>query len=150
MGPASHAVLAAVTGAAVWAAGAGLDGGVAAFVSGTLIDADHLLDYVLSEGLQWNLDAIRTGSYFKKADRAVVLLHSYELIALCSAACWLAGRNRVGVGLFAGAMVHVASDTIFYDFTPIAYFLLYRGANRFHLDAFKRVQLSLRRSSQSR
>jgi hypothetical protein len=137
MGPVAHAGLAALTGLAVYTLGGRAEGAIAALLAGTLIDADHLLDYVLSEGLRFDFTVLSSGSYFHKADRAIVLLHSYELVTLSAVGCWLAGRRALGVGLFAGAMIHLGSDIRFYGFRPLAYSLLYRGVNGFRLDAYK-------------
>lgn len=137
MGPAAHAGIAALTGAAVALCG-GVEAGLTAFAAGTLIDADHLIDYVAAEGWHFDLGVMLSGSYFRKASRAYVLLHSYELVVLSSLGCVVSGHPLFALGLAAGALTHLGSDILYYRFTPLAYSTVYRAVHGFGLDAFKR------------
>jgi hypothetical protein len=137
MGPGAHAAVAALTGAAVWATGGGIEGASAAFLVGLFIDADHLLDYGLAEGATIKLDVMASGSYFRKRGKALVVFHSYELIALVVWAVARLGHSACAWGIAAGAVTHLASDVAYYRFTPLCYSLLYRMSQGFRLEAFK-------------
>jgi hypothetical protein len=138
MGPVRHALLSAAVGTVLvplthdprvfWAA----------VIAGTLIDVDHALDYVLVHGLRLDLNALRTGSYFARSGRVIVLLHSYELaIAAGLFTAWFAGW-RLGVGVAAGALVHLAWDVGHYGLRPAAYSLAFRLTHEFRASALKR------------
>ena len=83
MSPGGHLVTTAATCAVVYA-GTGspaLTAGLAA--GGFLIDVDHVVDYVLFERQR----DLRPGSFLRyyvngRAQRVVLVLHSYELLAL--------------------------------------------------------------------
>lgn len=47
-----------------------------------LIDADHLLDYLVVYGFSFNLNDVISGSYFDKSQNLFILLHSWELASL--------------------------------------------------------------------
>jgi hypothetical protein len=142
MGPGRHALIGALTGGAVLALGHGVSGAIAAAAVGTLIDADHLLDYVLSEGLTLRWSALSSGSYFRKRGKALVLLHSYECVILAGALLVRFGQFDVAWGVVCGALTHLFSDIIYYGFTPLCYSLTYRLVNGFKLEAFKHKRIS--------
>jgi hypothetical protein len=137
LGPLRHAAIGAATAAAVYALGGRAEGAGGAFLSGVLIDADHLLDYYLAEGTALDLESLSKGLYFRKAGRALVLLHGYELAILMWIVLRAAGRPRLGAGICAGAMTHLLSDIRYYRFSLLAYSLIYRGMNGFRLGAMK-------------
>lgn len=74
---------------------------------------DHYLDYVVFEQ-QRSLNPIRFLSYYRdcKLKRAILILHSYELLAML----WLLAaltHNQVLIGYLLGAMMHLALDIYF-------------------------------------
>jgi hypothetical protein len=142
MGPVAHTAVAALTAAAFVAAHAPPEGAVAAFCAGTLIDADHLVDYLLVEGPRFDLTSLRTGAYFRKAGRALVLLHSYELVIAGAFAAAVCGYPWMSAGIMAGAATHLVCDVCYYRFDPRCYSLVYRMLRGFALDAFKRKPIT--------
>jgi len=136
MGPIGHALISAPIAAAVWAATGDPAAGAAAFIAGTCIDADHLVDYVSVEGFHFDLDAIRSGRYFKESGRALVLLHSYEVIVAASLIA-LRWSGPVAAAILLGAAAHLVTDLLFYRFRPACYSLLYRLKTRFALASFR-------------
>ena len=92
MSPGGHLVTTAATCAAVYAGtgDAALTAGLAA--GGFLIDVDHMVDYVFFERQR----DLRPASFLRyyvggKAQRVVLLLHSYELLVLLAALAWVTG-----------------------------------------------------------
>lgn len=83
------------------------------FLGGFLIDVDHYFDYVVFER-QLSLNPIRFLGYYLecKLKRAVLILHSYELMALL----WLVAAltpHQLLIGYLLGAMMHLALDIYF-------------------------------------
>jgi membrane-bound metal-dependent hydrolase YbcI (DUF457 family) len=142
MGPLRHVLIGGLTGAALYAGGCGAQAGVAALLAGSLIDADHVLDYVLGEGFVLRWHSLTSGSYFRKRGKALVLLHSYECVILAGVLLIRFGHFDVAVGVVAGAMTHLLSDVFYYGFTPLCYSLTYRLVHGFRLDAFKHKRIS--------
>lgn len=118
----------AVTGSPV------LAGGVA--VGGFLIDVDHAVDYVLFER-QRDLSPGAFLRYYMegRVRRTVLLLHSYEVLALLAAVAWWLGSAAL-TGYLLGAVLHLALDIRFNgELTPRSivafYSLAYRLRHRF-------------------
>lgn len=137
MGPGAHGAMSLGLGSLIWSTTGSFSAGAICCLAGTAIDADHLLDYVLSEGPSFRPEAIASGSYFRRSGRAIVFLHSYELVLLGAAALCLKGRRSYAAALLVGALAHIASDAAFYGFTPLCYSLVYRIRNRFSVASFK-------------
>ncbi len=113
MSPGGHLVTTAVACAGVYAAtgNATLTAGLAA--GGFLIDVDHVVDYVLFERQR----DLRPASFLKyylggKAQRVVLVLHSYELLVLLAALAWVT-RIDVIWGWVLGMLLHLPLDIIF-------------------------------------
>lgn len=83
------------------------------FLGGVLIDVDHYFDYVVFER-QRSLNPLRFLNYYLdcKLKRAVLILHSYELMAMLGLLAALT-HNQVLIGYFVGAMMHLALDIYF-------------------------------------
>jgi len=83
------------------------------FAGGFLIDVDHAVDYVLFEK-QRNLSPGAFLRYYLsgRVQRAVLVLHSYELFALLGALAWWTG-SLVLQGYLMGALMHLALDLVF-------------------------------------
>ena len=138
MSPGGHLV----TTAAVCAASAALTHsvpltlGIAA--GGFLIDVDHAIDYVVFEK-QRNLrpDAFLRYYVEGRVQRAVLMLHSYELFALLGVLAWLTDVLPLW-GYLLGALMHLALDITFNgEYTPRSisayYSFSYRLAHRFRM-----------------
>jgi hypothetical protein len=109
-------------------------------VGGFLIDVDHAIDYVLFERQR----DLRPGAFLRyyldgRVQRAVLVLHSYELFALLGFLAWWTGA-LVLWGYLIGALMHLALDLIFNgDYTPRSisafYSFGYRLAHGFRMEA---------------
>lgn len=113
MSPGGHLVTSAVACAAVYAGtgDAALTAGLAA--GGFLIDVDHVVDYVLFERQR----DLRPSSFLRyyldgRAERVVLLLHSYELLVLLAALAWATGIAWLWGWVF-GMLLHLPLDVIF-------------------------------------
>ena len=113
MSPGGHLVTTAAACAAVYAGtgSAALTAGLAA--GGFLIDLDHVFDYVVFER-QRDLRPSAFLKYYLEArmKRVVLLLHSYELMALLALLAWLTNREWLW-GYVLGMALHLPLDIIF-------------------------------------
>lgn len=110
----------------------------AIFAGGFLIDVDHAADYVLFEKQR----DLSPGAFLRyylsgRVQRAVLVLHSYELFALLGVAAWWTD-SLVLWGYLLGALMHLALDLIFNgEYLPRSigafYSFGYRLAHRFSM-----------------
>ena len=113
MSPGGHLVTTAAACTVVYA-GTGSPALVAGLAAGGfLIDVDHVIDYVLFERQR----DLRPGSFLRyyvngRARRVVLLLHSYELLALLAAIAWLTRIEWLWGWVF-GMLLHLPLDVIF-------------------------------------
>jgi len=118
------------------AAGAGLAGGswalgVTAGVAAVLVDLDHVLDYVISNGRFQGIGHLFRYCRAGRLKYLPLLAHSYELwlvgllILPRLAPAWLAG------GLLTGWLFHLLLDQLFNPARPWVYFFFFRLAKGF-------------------
>jgi hypothetical protein len=111
--PGGHLVTTAAACAAVYA-GTGsteLVAGLAA--GGFLIDVDHVVDYVLFERQRDLRPAAFLRYYLSgRAERVVLMLHSYELLALLAILAWFTRIDWLWGWVF-GMLLHLPLDVIF-------------------------------------
>lgn len=80
---------------------------------GFLIDVDHMVDYVLFER-QRNLRPAAFLRYYLsgRPERVVLMLHSYELLALLAVLAWITRLDWLWGWVF-GMLLHLPLDVIF-------------------------------------
>lgn len=111
----------------------------AALVTGWLIDADHLFDfvyYVFNTYPKVDYRLVTNGGYFKINNKVFVPLHSWELTLLIMLGGIAAGESALGV---VGALAHGAhliQDQIHYRVRPLGYSLISRSSSCFTLVDF--------------
>lgn len=114
MSPGGHLVTTAIACAAVQAAtgSAALTAGVAA--GGFLIDLDHVLDYVAFDRQRDLRPAAFLRYYLAGRTRTVVLLlHSYEVLALLALAAWTWNFEGLWGYVLGAAALHLPLDIVF-------------------------------------
>jgi hypothetical protein len=113
MSPGGHLVTTAAACAVLYA-GTGSPALVAGLAAGGfLIDVDHVIDYVLFERQR----DLRPGSFLRyyvngRVRRVVLVLHSYELLALLAAVAWFTRIEWLWGWVF-GMLLHLPLDVIF-------------------------------------
>lgn len=110
MHPAGHLLTASGLGLGLYAASGSPELGAGAFAGGFLIDADHYFDYLVLDR-QTSLDPRRFLRYCLEGRLRTVLLvlHSYELLALLGLAALATGAPWLG-GYWLGAAMHLGLD----------------------------------------
>ncbi|MGH7389131.1 MAG: hypothetical protein ACREM3_06670 [Candidatus Rokuibacteriota bacterium] len=136
MSPGGHLLTtaAACVSAAVTTGSPGITAGIA--LGGFLIDVDHAIDYVLFEGQRDLRPAAFLRYYMEgRARRAVLVLHSYELLAVLAWLAWSLDAAPLAGYVF-GAVMHLGLDLRYNgEYTPRSiaafYSFGYRLAHRF-------------------
>lgn len=104
---------------------------LAAFLSGFLIDLDHVLECYINYGRKFNIwKTIETCESFE-LKKAHLFLHSYELVLIYSAlVCWL-GLGPIWYGVSIGLAFHIILDAVFNQYHPNGLFFLARYMRKF-------------------
>ena len=100
--------------------------GVAAGLSAFLVDVDHALDYLLSNGRFQSLKHMFDYCYEGQVRRYYLVFHAYEL--------WLLGLfvlpgligPELALGVLSGWLLHLLLDQLINPAQPLTYFFLYR------------------------
>jgi hypothetical protein len=113
MSPGGHLVTTAAACAAVYAGTGSVELVAGLAAGGVLIDLDHVVDYVLVER-QRDLRPTAFLRYYLggRVERVVLVLHSYELLALLAALAWLTQAGWLWGWVF-GMLLHLPLDIIF-------------------------------------
>ena len=113
MSPGGHLVTTAAACAAVYAGTGSVELVAGLAAGGVLIDVDHVVDYVLFER-QRDLRPAAFLRYYLggRVERVVLVLHSYELLALLAALAWFTPVEWHWGWVF-GMLLHLPLDIIF-------------------------------------
>ena len=113
MKPTGHIITSGLLAAASYSAGAPLGSSVGIMAGGILIDADHVLDFLLfSSDKHLNPRRIYLYHLNQEYRRVLFALHSYELL-LALAALALALSSSFLLGICVGMALHLALDVVF-------------------------------------
>ena len=112
--------------------------GVASFLTGVLIDVDHILDHFLNYGFRFRIKTFYYCCTRNKYGRLSLILHSYELVILLWALIFTLRLGSIWTAAAIGMTQHLILDHI----RNIArgkvgwqpYFFLFRLKNRFMTD----------------
>jgi len=101
-----------------------------AVLSGFLVDLDHLFDYFLLRGWQFNLPDFISSRYYHEANRVYILLHSWELVLLLGVVSIFSKKKHVFCPLALGLALHLIWDHL----TNPAYWYTYTLIGRYVQD----------------
>ena len=113
---------------------------VSAFVSGVLIDLDHVPDFLIFSGERFSIKAFFSWFHDTKWEKVTLLFHSYELYLMLCIITFMY-PDPVLVGVLLGCGLHLALDQIGlrsfglrfgFQPAPMYYFLSYRYYVGFH------------------
>lgn len=139
-----HVSTSAMLSGTVYAATYSPDIAIACFLSGILLDLDHLLDYFLLAREQYSLKNFRSWCDDARWERIILLLHSYEIyFVLCVITFHF--QHELLIGLMLGTGLHLMLDELGnrfsqrdYMLSPWFYFLVYRISVGFHNEKLRR------------
>lgn len=110
---------------------------VICFVASFYTDIDHLFEYFLAKGWQFDWKSMVTGEYFVIVDKRYVFLHSYESILIALGLVLLKKiKGSSAVAYSVGLLGHLMVDQFSYPLKPLAYSLIYRWMHNFNPEGF--------------
>ncbi|OGS03833.1 MAG: hypothetical protein A2339_00855 [Elusimicrobia bacterium RIFOXYB12_FULL_50_12] len=98
---------------------------LASFVTGVLLDLDHVTDYWLEHPLSLNVPHFFEMVDACKLRKTHLWLHSLEMLIPLAVAVWLS-KSAILLGISIGFAQHMLFDCLFNFIYPGSYFLAYR------------------------
>lgn len=131
MKPLPHIAASGIIGAISWFYFRSFGYCLIAFLSGFLIDADHLLDYTLSRKFTFNVWKIYKSCENMELDRLYLVLHSFEIIIFLWVCIYLFSIGKFWQAIALGMTQHIILDRFTNPIHHLGYFFTYRLLNRF-------------------
>lgn len=115
-----------------------------AFSINIFLDADHLFDYWLANGfdldykkfIKETVGGEEPGIYFRKSQKVVIFLHSWELLPLVLIAAWVFNLPQLATAFVFGFLPHLLWDQLTYAKHPLMYSFIFRARHKFDLEKF--------------
>lgn len=118
--------------------------------SGIFIDADHFIDYAVMNRPPYSIRRLFEIYYNKKMTHVLLLLHSWELVAILAVIALASNWDPIITGLLIGMGHHLLLDQIFNHPYPLGYFLTFRIFSRLSGDrCFHRPAVTTNNEKQS-
>jgi len=105
---------------------------VLCFLSGFLLDVDHMLDFWTYKGKVTISPEIYQG-FYKRFGKVPVLLHSIELLIPIWVLGYAGNLYLFSLAISLGFMLHLILDFACYEMRPYSYFLIFRIAKNFNM-----------------
>jgi hypothetical protein len=131
MSPKHHIAVSAVVSGILFAIFRSWPLTISSFVSGILIDLDHIVDYIIEYGYRFDIKKFFNFFYGEKYSKLTLILHGWEWLFVLLAASWLTAWNHLVVGMLIGFGHHLLLDKLYNISTILSYSLLWRWKNRF-------------------
>lgn len=135
-----HLYSSALLGGSIYKISQSAEIAIVAFLSGFLIDLDHVVDFLFLSGEKFNLKDMLSWCHNGRWEKIVLILHSYELYLLLGFLTYFFPHN-IFIGLLLGTGLHLILDQIWnchlrsdFRISPWFYFLAYRVHAGFHRD----------------
>lgn len=109
----------------------------AALFTGFFIDLDHIIDYFLAFGFNFNLEYFIHGYQFLKTDKIYVLLHGWEYVIALTGCAFVAKTAKfkgILLGAALGMLVHLSADVVLNRIPFSSYSIIYRVKSDFSLE----------------
>ena len=107
---------------------------IASFLVGTLIDLDHIIDYLYAHGKKWDWKKINAAHHEKVSGKLYVPLHSYELLLLYFILTLDPALTPWRVGVTLSLLFHFLCDQFFNPNRKFStYFLIHRIIHKFEV-----------------
>ena len=101
------------------------------FLSGILIDLDHIFDYIRQIGFPFKIiDIVKAASNNNKTNWTIVF-HSWELLFLLAICTWYTNWNPWITGVLFGFGHHLVMDALHNTITLRTYSFIWRWKNNF-------------------
>ena len=96
------------------------------FISGILIDIDHILDYFMEHRINIQIKQFFDVFHNYKMSRAWLIFHSWELLFLLGISAFIVRWNPWIVGTVVGFTQHIVLDQVFNKPNKWTYFFFWR------------------------
>ena len=106
----------------------------ASFVTGILIDIDHIVDYSIAHGLRIDIKDFFKFFYEERYRRITLIFHGWEWLLILVLAAWQTDWNLWVTGALIGWGQHMFFDKIFNISNFRSYSLLWRWHRDFNSD----------------
>ena len=152
MSPVKHVMASGVTSALFFAATRSVGGSIACFLSGILIDIDHVFDfYIERKRVCKSLKELYDFCLLDKTGKLYLIFHAYEWVGLLWLAVILSKFHPVWLGIAVGISVHMLFDQLINPIYPLVYFWFFRrkfgfSKKLFFYDEFLKEQKGLSKS----
>lgn len=133
MMPKYHFAASVVLGGIFFYLTGSLQASMLCFLSGILLDADHLVDFWIYKGrITFSKEIYQ--HFYEKFGRVPVLLHSVELLVPIWLLGYLDNSYLISLAISIGVLSHLVSDFLSYELHPLSYSLIYRISKKFDAD----------------
>lgn len=102
------------------------------FISGILIDIDHILDYLIEYRMRFDMQEFLNFFYKEKHRKITLILHGWEWLLCLGLATVLIDYNPWIAGLFVGYGHHMVSDFLYSKANLKSYSLIWRWTQKFN------------------
>ncbi len=105
---------------------------ITSFLVGTLIDLDHIIDYIYAHGKKWDWKKVNGAHHEKISGKLYVPLHSYELLLLFFLLTLNPDLTPWRVGITLSVLAHFLCDQFCNPGRKFStYFLIHRIIHKF-------------------
>lgn len=104
------------------------------FLSGILIDLDHIYDYTREFGFPFKIKDFFNTAYDGEVSRWTVVLHSWEVLFLIGIIAWFTNWNPWITGVLVGFGHHIVLDMLDKDERLRSYSFIWRWKNNFEFE----------------
>ena len=127
-----HIAVSAVIGLFTYAAYDQIWPAIGSFLVGTLIDLDHIIDYIYAHGKRWDWKKVNGAHHERFSGKLYVPLHSYELLLLFFLLTMDSSLTPWRVGISLSLLAHFLCDQFFNPNRKFStYFLINRIIHNF-------------------
>jgi uncharacterized membrane protein len=102
MEPKYHVVTSAAISGILYAIFGSWAVAVSSFITGVLIDVDHIIDYVIVHGLHLDMRNFFSFFYENRLQKVTLVLHGWEWLLLLALAAWASGWSLWVTGALLG------------------------------------------------
>ena len=139
MKPSRHVIVSAVLGAGIWFYTKSIYASIICFISGILVDLDHVFEY----GIHFGLKDFSVKKLYEKSretdkhkgergyEKLYLIFHSSEVAIFL----WIAAictENIFLLALALGYSSHIVLDSFGNTINPLSYFILHRSRHKFN------------------
>jgi hypothetical protein len=106
-------------------------------LAGTLIDLDHVIDYLFTFGWNFNFGHFIQGFQYLESAKMRVMFHGWEYVIILLVAYWLVKARTIRIIFLAvalGLFFHLGEDVLINKIPVKSYSIIYRALNGFEME----------------